>query len=463
MAQQRLLTFLEKLDNELKLTSAKYRTGVGNFLIHDFSIYPFSMIEALKQGILSAINIPKKQRGTLYNDNEKFIKDQVEAFFKQVKENIKKKKQTKKWQDSISIKIDTSKLFLVTLKQPEQDKKQNIYAVIYGIYEKDLNTMYGNILKKLNLESLSRQSRTKGSKAQRHVSKGTDFFNLGHVGDNTNASQQINNAVYDTVKELAANPPELSAQLSSLPGIKRNFLIFKDSRSGKATVTIQSKYNNTTDSIQEKKWAQDVKIHLKKAINILKTDIVNLSGSDSLLEGYRKNAGAKIVSSFKKSKVLKVVSEDFKHKKPNTSASLDISPTFKRAKKQKTKSTGIRKRRVAGSRRVSKGVSSNPLQLIGIINQKLPETVRKNMGVPGLENQTGQFASSVRLTDVVQTPQGFPSFGYTYQKDPYQVFEVGAGSPPWATGARDPRTVIDRSIREIAAQFAIGRFYTRRE
>jgi len=27
---------------------------------------------------------------------------------------------------------------------------------------------------------------------------------------------------------------------------------------------------------------------------------------------------------------------------------------------------------------------------------------------------------------------------------------------------RDPRRLIDKSIREIAAQFAIGRFYTRR-
>ena len=85
------------------------------------------------------------------------------------------------------------------------------------------------------------------------------------------------------------------------------------------------------------------------------------------------------------------------------------------------------------------------------------------MGAPGLENQTGRFAASVRLTDVVKTPKGFPSFGYTYQKDPYQVFENGIGSAPWANGDRDPRELIDRSIREIAAQFAIGRFYTRRE
>jgi hypothetical protein len=85
------------------------------------------------------------------------------------------------------------------------------------------------------------------------------------------------------------------------------------------------------------------------------------------------------------------------------------------------------------------------------------------MQAPGLENQTGRFAESVKLTDVIQTPKGYPSFGYTYQKNPYQVFEMGRGQAPWASPERDPRQVIDRSIREIAAQFAIGRFYTRRE
>ena len=39
---------------------------------------------------------------------------------------------------------------------------------------------------------------------------------------------------------------------------------------------------------------------------------------------------------------------------------------------------------------------------------------------------------------------------------------MGNGTPPWATPERDPRKLIERSIREIAAQFAIGRFYTRR-
>jgi hypothetical protein len=93
------------------------------------------------------------------------------------------------------------------------------------------------------------------------------------------------------------------------------------------------------------------------------------------------------------------------------------------------------------------------------INARLSMTVIKNMGTPALENRTGRFARSAIVTDVVQTSQGFPSIGYTYQKYPYQTFEPG-----YKQGSvdRDPRTLIDRSIREIAQQLIVGRFYTRR-
>ena len=97
-----------------------------------------------------------------------------------------------------------------------------------------------------------------------------------------------------------------------------------------------------------------------------------------------------------------------------------------------------------------------------LLNAKLPRTVAENMGAPALENRTGTFASSVRVTDVNRTAKGFPSVGYTYQRNPYQVFEMGSGKAPWATTARDPRTMIDASIREIAQELAVGRFYTRR-
>jgi len=110
----------------------------------------------------------------------------------------------------------------------------------------------------------------------------------------------------------------------------------------------------------------------------------------------------------------------------------------------------------------SNNTAKSYISLLAIINERLPQTVLKNMGPPGLISRTGRFAASVRATDVNITPQGFPSVGYTYEQNPYRVFEPGSGQPPWATPERDPRKVIDKSIREIAAGMALGRFYTRR-
>ena len=88
---------------------------------------------------------------------------------------------------------------------------------------------------------------------------------------------------------------------------------------------------------------------------------------------------------------------------------------------------------------------------MAILNSKINRTVQKNMGAPRLENQTGTFANSVRITDVSATPQGFPSVGYTYQRQPYGVFESSSGSR-FASVQRDPRPLIDASIREIARE-----------
>jgi hypothetical protein len=103
----------------------------------------------------------------------------------------------------------------------------------------------------------------------------------------------------------------------------------------------------------------------------------------------------------------------------------------------------------------------NTVYMIGVINQQLPETVAKNMGSPKLNFRTGRFAGSVRVTDISITAKGHPSIGYTYQRNPYEVFESSSGSR-LSSAERDPRRLIDTSIREIAAQQAIGRLFTRR-
>lgn len=136
-------------------------------------------------------------------------------------------------------------------------------------------------------------------------------------------------------------------------------------------------------------------------------------------------------------------------------------PLKEKSSTKKTKSTSTTK---ATLPKLDTAVKSTVdlTALLPILNSRIQDTVRSNMRYPSLQNRSGRFASSVRITDIVTTRQGFPSIGFTYQKNPYQIFEFPGGDPNRATKERDPRTIIDKSIREIAAELMQARFYTRR-
>ena len=183
-------------------------------------------------------------------------------------------------------------------------------------------------------------------------------------------------------------------------------------------------------------------------------------GSDSRIDIEKKKVIKSFNKGLKKSSKLKTKSVGTKIEFSNVSKT---SVKKEKGKLSKTPSSQFKlgKLSKAPRSRETKSANSN-VALASLINSKLAATVRENMGNPRLENQSGRFASSVRVTNIVSTKQGFPSIGYTYQKNPYQIFETGAGKTPWATPDRDPRNLIDRSIREIAAELLVGRFYTRR-
>ena len=172
-------------------------------------------------------------------------------------------------------------------------------------------------------------------------------------------------------------------------------------------------------------------------------DLANIQGSPSLKQDITKQ----IVNTVDPKKKAKKSKSTKRIKKEGFGSSVVLGKTKKSKVKKPTAKRGKRS-------------EASLFRYIGILNQQLPSVVAKNMGSPALNYQTGRFASGVRVTDISRTPQGFPSVGYTYQLYPYQTFEPGyaQGDPD-----RDPRPLIDRSIREIMAQFAIGRFYTRRQ
>ena len=187
-----------------------------------------------------------------------------------------------------------------------------------------------------------------------------------------------------------------------------------------------------------------------------------MQGSSSLRDKMLSKAIEPLVTIDAKNKKVKISKKiDPRKVKLKTGGKVDVAQAaggvaaFKISKGKKAKS------KPKGKVQKATTSSYSVAAIMGNINAKLPQTVADNMGAPALEYRTGTFAASVRVTDVVKTPKGFPSIGYTYQKGPYSVFESTSGSR-FADVHRDPRVIIDKSIREIAAEMALGRLFTRR-
>jgi len=180
-------------------------------------------------------------------------------------------------------------------------------------------------------------------------------------------------------------------------------------------------------------------------------------GSDSRIDIERK----KLIEAFTKPIIAK---PNVRISKSNTKPKYSKSKSSAKVKRKRPTSTKV-KHKVKTSyilpniEQTEGGTSAINLNALKAqINAKLPAIVRKNMLPPGLVNRTGRFAASARVDSIIATEKGFPSIGYTYMKFPYQTFEPGFAKGDFD---RDPRRVIDKSVREIANELLTGRFYTR--
>jgi hypothetical protein len=217
-------------------------------------------------------------------------------------------------------------------------------------------------------------------------------------------------------------------------------------------VTYQVGSENTgVDAAEERAVKQAFRAFIKE----ISPDVLNWKGSKSLKDKVEYVLVDKSSRGIKKHKGVKTT------KSKNPKIDLTTSGQVRVTGQKENPSVSLKTQGKIATR-AKRGPSSAPLQLMVYLNKRLSDVVAKNMVYPQLVYRTGRFADSVIVVDVQQTPKGYPSFGYTYQRNPYQVFEMGIGRAPWATPERDPRKIINQSIREIAAEVAIGRFYTRR-
>lgn len=221
-------------------------------------------------------------------------------------------------------------------------------------------------------------------------------------------------------------------------------------------LTFQDKYTNqVTDRAREVQVKNLIEKFFKK---VGAGELASMEGSSSLEE----KVYALALSKFSNIKGAKL-NVDPRIDPKKTPLKTKGSPTSKIGKGGKSSGLKKRPKKPLPPGRTSRAKQSSVSMgnILGILNQRLPDTVVKNMGSPRLENRTGRFAGSVRVVDMTQTRQGFPSIGYTYRRDPYEVYEASSGTR-FSSRARDPRPLIDASIRELAVQLGLAKLYTRR-
>tara|TARA_R110002153_G_scaffold104709_1_gene242788 strand:- start:770 stop:2227 length:1458 start_codon:yes stop_codon:yes gene_type:complete len=484
MAKPQLTAFLTKLDAEMKKSSEAYRKAVVNKKVTTFE-YRANTIKKTIITLMAYVDSGK----TLAQGITKEEKEAARAYITGIQKKLNPEllrltrelkaafKSAIKEPDTLNIKSRT--IIRVTLMA---EGKRDNYAKLQGIYKEHLDAFYQRFLAILQTKGhaalrntsivnvdgtivsegttgLSRASSSSKS-GETLVDSAGSAFNLEHMIDSSNIKEFINNKVYAALEDVWDDKESGIEALKKIDGFDEDLLtIIKNVKRGEISLFIGSQILNVLESKQEKAQMAELQKKLETAIEKL-GGVGELDGSDSLVTGVRKNAVKAIMKQFSTIKGAKITTETTKIIESRGSTSIKGSGKTTKSNKRPGAFIAKKKPKKAKQKRQTASPSiPNLASILGILQQKLPQTVAKNMGSPRLNNRTGRFSGSVQVTDIAQTAKGFPSIGYTYMKRPYQTFETGGAQ---GSADRDPRTLIDGSIREIAAGLAMGRFYTRR-
>lgn len=463
MSSQSLLKFLKKLDEELKGKSLKnvsknnpaseaYRTQKGNKKTSTLTYTPKGITEALNY-------LPATVPEDFTEAYDKLVDDltaDIRALFKEKAKEIN----TKNPGDAV-VRGNKFSVSIMIVKRGARDN----YKFLKGIYEGRLQKFYTAFLRLINKpEGLERKT-GKGSKERTiKETEAGQVFGQTHQGG-ANIYHMINDAVFKALDDTAKNSTKVSKQiirdLNALKNQNADIILsmINDGPKEEVRLGIESQLINakTGGGIEEQGLKRNLDAAMANLIEFLKTT----PGSDSIVVGQRKRIIKELVKPFKNKKGITVKHENTKLKNTKSPTKL----TKKGGKTEVVKGAAVAigaKQRPARQKQKSHTPRMGLKNILGVLNNQLPERVASNMGTPRLENRTGRFAQSVRATDVTQTAQGFPSIGYTYMKDRYGHYESTSGTR-FADVHRDPRPLIDKSIREIVIGMGLGRIYTRRQ
>ena len=451
MAKKNLIDTLEKLNIDLEKSSEAYRTLVSNKEAH-YIVLNKKEVKAQLRKQLAIV-----ERDGRFQNLTKGIENAIEQGVDIMFDDLAAKLHPSNFESGrrkylTSNFSNTGDVITVVLETKEGRKPGSVFNYFRRIKQQSQK----ELVKKLNAEITKLNS---DNKNKREEIRSSDLLDIGHIGSSAVSLQRkaaVQEKLYSFSQKQNKQVQKFLKEIADTVDIKLKKVPPKKKVGGKEVIEItleSSRLNKEEGRKKLAKLAGDLNKKLEEAVNKVNAqDWAGQKGSASYLDRVEQDA----LNEFAKIKGKK----NFKKKNlRKATSSAKISKKTKSSKGAAFKDN--RKAPGAVNLGTAQDKQQSSIQLMGLLNAKLPRVVANNMGFPRLENVSGRFASSVRVTDISRTPQGFPSIGYTYQRNPYGVYEASSGTR-FSSVDRDPRPLIDASIREIAVELITTRLYTRR-
>lgn len=200
---------------------------------------------------------------------------------------------------------------------------------------------------------------------------------------------------------------------------------------------------------------------IKSNAEYLAKELIDTPGSLTIREGIAESVKSVLkTGKVTKESVTKIAPKPVRQKHKEVLDISKVASDFKTAVntiKKVIKNTSVKSSTAAVT--ATKTNTVNLLSLQSLINMHLHDVIAANMGDGNrrdiLNYRTGRFASTVKVERMSQSREGMITAFYSYMKNPYATFsEGGMHSLP---RSRDPKLLISKSIREIAAESVANR------
>ena len=305
-----------------------------------------------------------------------------------------------------------------------------------------------------------------------------DFINAGHTAAYSASKQLIgvNMPLLQERQFLLSSDPKAEGLETSIADLYLNAdyaIEFNQNYTETASnllnmqfsfvVSMPQKFNTSTLRTQEVSRIKEyigktvlpsiVEQAKNKFVGGILQDVVNTSASPTILEYY-----AESLSSILKGKKPGKIVKKSKASAKNTQA-IAVSAILKDPKKLKLKSRSGGTKVKPESIRLQPTVELSLTSLQTLLDANLVQRVKQNMGSGSsrtvLNLRSGRLAESAKVERLSESRAGMITAFYSYMKNPYATFSDGGRQQN--PRSRDPKLLISKSIREIAAQQVANR------